>query len=56
MLSQNKGYERLGKGFLALAEISKALISQLEFSELLSPVIKKIVSLVEQTEIDSKVF
>ena len=56
MLSQNNGNERLSKGFLALTEISKALISQLEFSELLGPVIQKIVSLVEQTENDSKVF
>ena len=56
MLSQYNGYERLSKGFLALTEISKDLISQFEFSELLGPVIKKTVSLVEQTENDSRVF
>ena len=56
MLSQYNGYERLSKGFLSLTEISKTLISQLEFSELLGPAIQKIVSLAEQADIDSKVF
>jgi len=41
MLSQNNGYERLSKEYLAWTEISKNLISQLEFSELLGPVIKQ---------------
>lgn len=56
MLSQNNRNERLSKGFLALTEISKTLIFQLEFSELLGPAIQKIVSLTEQANIDSKVF
>ena len=56
MLSQNNGNERRSKGFLALTEISKALISQLEFSELLGPSIQKIVRLAAQADIDSKVF
>jgi hypothetical protein len=56
MLSQNNFCERLGKGYRALTESSRALISQPEFAELLSPAIQKIVSLVEQTAIDSKVF
>lgn len=56
MLCQNNGHERLGKEFLALIEISRALISQFEFSELLSLAAQKIVNLVQQTEIHSKVF
>jgi len=56
MLSQNTANDRLSKEFLALTEITKTLISQIEFSEVLSPVIKKTVSLIEQTEIVSKVF
>lgn len=56
MLSQNNGNERLSEAFLAVIEISKALISKLEFSELLGPAIQKIVSLAEQADIDSKVF
>lgn len=51
MLSQNNDKERLSKGFHALTEISEVLIS-----ELLSPVVKKIVSLVERANVDATMF
>jgi K+-sensing histidine kinase KdpD len=53
MLSQNNGYERLSKEYLALTEISKTLTSPLELPELLAAVMKKIVSVVEQADVGS---
>lgn len=56
MLSQNTGNEQLSNKFLALTEISNTPFSQLEFSQLFAPVIRKIVSLVKQTNVDSTMF
>jgi hypothetical protein len=39
-----------------LTEISNTPFSQLEFSQLFAPVIRKIVSLVKQTNVDSTMF
>jgi K+-sensing histidine kinase KdpD len=53
MLSKDNGYERFGKEYLALTEISKTLTSPLELQELLDAVMKKIVNVVEQADVGS---
>jgi len=51
MLSEINGYERLGREFLALTEISKTLTSPLGLSKLLDAVMKKIVSVVNGVDV-----
>jgi len=53
MLSKDNGYERFGKEYLALTEISKTLTSPLELQELLDAVMKKIVTVVEPADVGS---
>jgi hypothetical protein len=56
MLWHDTDNERLSKEFLALPTVSKTLTTRLEFSEPLGPVTKKVVSLIEQADVDSTMF